>query len=180
MAEEDWQADSRADRLGFEQLFSDHYHRIFSVLFRVTGDRMRAEELASEVLWKAYRQSDQLKNQPAGWLYRAATNQGIAELRARARRERYERAAAGHFRPSSSTPMDEMLRAERRSRVQAVLASLKHWQAQILILRSTGLSYKELADALGLKPGSVGTKLARAEACFQKLYLQMHGTEEWS
>jgi RNA polymerase sigma-70 factor (ECF subfamily) len=41
---------------------------------------------------------------------------------------------------------------------------------QLLLLRQEGLSYRELADALGLAPGSVGTLLARAEAAFIKAY----------
>jgi RNA polymerase sigma-70 factor, ECF subfamily len=182
VAEDDWATDSTPGPSALERVFSAHYDRIFSVLFRVTGDRTRAEELASDMLWKAYRHSAELKGKPDSWLYRAATNLGIAELRAKARRQRYERAAAEHLHTAadSNTPLDEALRAEKRSRVRTVLASLKPWQAQILILRSSGLSYKELAEALALKPGSVGTMLARAEAQFQKRFLQLHGNEEWS
>ncbi len=168
----------------FEELFLAHYHRIVAVLFRLTGDRMRAEELAGEVLWKACRQSSSsvVNGNLSGWLYRTASNLGIEDLRASARRQRYEHAAASDIRNAapSSTPLDEVLRAERRGRVHAVLASLKRWQAQILILRSSGLSYKELAAALDLRAGSVGTMLARAEAQFHQRYVQLHGGEEWS
>jgi len=166
----------------FEAFFLTHYRRLFSLLFRVTGDRTRAEELANEVLWKAYRQSPtRVDGNLEGWLYRAATNLGIEDLRANARRQRYERAAAQDVANpgASTTPLDEVLRAEKRVRVHAVLAMLKRWQAQILILRSSGFSYKELADALDFKEASVGTMLARAEAQFQKRYLQLHGNEEW-
>src|SRR5262249_49669858 len=153
-----------------------------SVLFRISGDRARAEELANEVLWKAYRQSSSPSpnGNLDGWVYRTATNLGIEDLRAKARRQRYEGAAARDADPAgaSTTPLDDVLRAEKRVRVRVVLASLKRWQAQILILRSSGLSYKELADALNFKEGSVGTMLARAEAQFQKRYVQLHGNEE--
>jgi RNA polymerase sigma-70 factor (ECF subfamily) len=43
-------------------------------------------------------------------------------------------------------------------------------EAQLLILRHAGLAYKEIADTLGLAPGSVGTLLARAEKEFERLY----------
>ncbi len=75
-------------------------------------------------------------------------------------------------------PLDDVLRAEKRARVRATLASLKPSQAQVLILRASGFSYKELADTLGVKTGSVGTMLIRAEAEFRKCYLEMHGNEE--
>jgi RNA polymerase sigma-70 factor (ECF subfamily) len=70
------------------------------------------------------------------------------------------------------------LRAEKRARVRAVLASLRRWQAQILILRSSGLSYAELAQALEIKASSVGTMLIRAETEFQKQYVRLYGREE--
>jgi RNA polymerase sigma-70 factor (ECF subfamily) len=43
-------------------------------------------------------------------------------------------------------------------------------QAQILILRHAGLSYREIAAALGLNPASIGTLLLRAEQQFEMLY----------
>ncbi len=177
-------ADSRRTESSFEKFFLTHYRHLFSLLFRITGDRTRAEELANEVMWKAYRQPKLTgaDGKLDGWLYRTASNLGIEDLRANARRQRHQGAAAHDSGNAgvSSTPLDEVLRTEKRDRVRAVLASLKPWQAQILILRSSGLSYKELADALGFKAASVGTMLSRAEAQFHKCYVQMHGSEEWS
>lgn len=181
--EETSPVDSTRSASGFEKVFLAHYRHIFSVLFRLTGDRTRAEELASDVLWKAYRQpSSVLDGNLAGWLNRTATNLGITDLRASARRQRYEHAAAHHIRSAgtATTPLDEVLRGEKRQRVHAVLSSLKRWQAQILILRSCGLSYKELADSQRLRISSVGTMLARAEAEFHRRYVELHGSEEWS
>jgi RNA polymerase sigma-70 factor (ECF subfamily) len=167
---------------GFEEVFLTHYRRIVLVLFHLLGDRTRADELANEVFWKVYRRFSWSapNSNVAGWLYRVATNLGIEELRAAGRRQRYERAAGQVIRDadSATTPLDDLLLVEKRARVHAVLASLKGWQAQILTLRSIGLSYEELADALRMKRSSVGTMLARAEAEFGKRYSQMHGGEE--
>lgn len=166
----------------FEELFLQYYHRIVAVLFRLMGDRARAEELASEVFLKLYRHPLPIRpdGNPGGWLYRAATNLGIDAMRAATRRQHYEREAVRGSLPAgdASNPLDEILRDERRQRVRAVLAVLKPAQAQILILRSSGLSYNELAEALGVQRGSVGTMLARAEAEFQRCYVDMYGVEE--
>lgn len=166
----------------FEQLFLQYYDRIVAVLFRLVGDRGRAEELANDVFLKLFRYSlpPRPDGNPGGWLYRTATHLGIDALRAAARRRHYEQ-AAGHDAAEAArapSPLDEVLREEKRRRVRAVLAVLKPAQAQILILRSSGLSYNELAESLGVQRGSVGTMLARAEGEFQRLYLEMYGEKE--
>jgi len=166
----------------FEELFVQYYGRIVAVLFRLLGDRDRAEELANEVFVKLYRFP--LPSRPdgnlGGWLYRTATHLGIDALRAAARRLHYEQAAARNAAQTGTTPnpLDEVLREERRNLVRAALAALRPAQAQILILRSSGLSYNELAEYLGVRRGSVGTMLARAEREFEKRYLEMHATKE--
>ncbi|HYR56439.1 MAG TPA: sigma-70 family RNA polymerase sigma factor [Myxococcaceae bacterium] len=165
----------------YDEAFSAFYGRIVAVLVRLLDSRARAEDVASEVFWKAYRDSmDCTDVRFGGWLYRTATNLGIQDLRARVRRERYEQAAGeqAHRTAGSGTPLDDVLRAEQRARVRAVLASLRQWQARILILRSSGLTYAELAEALQIKASSVGTMLIRAEAQFQKQYVRFSGREE--
>lgn len=166
----------------FEELFLQYYGRIVAVLFRLLGDRDRAEELANDVFVKLYRYPLSLRPDVSlgGWLYRTATNLGIDALRAAARRQHYEQAAAHSALQTGGTPnpLDEVLRKERRNRVRAVLAALKPVQAQILILRSSGLSYNDLAASLGVQRGSVGTMLARAEREFAKYYLEMYGEKE--
>jgi RNA polymerase sigma-70 factor (ECF subfamily) len=68
-----------------------------------------------------------------------------------------------------------MLAEERRERVRAVLGALKPREAQLLLLRSSGLAYRELARALGIEPSSVGTLLARAEAEFERRFRMRYG-----
>ena len=164
----------------FEALFLQHYPRVLGVLLRLLGERTHAEELANDVFWKLYRTPTlRLEDgRVGGWLYRTASNQGIDALRAGARRRKYEDAAARAREPLAATPLDDVVRAEQRRRVRAVLAALKPLQAQILILRASGLSYKELAEVVEVKPGGIGTMLARAHAEFRKLYLEMHGVAE--
>jgi RNA polymerase sigma factor (sigma-70 family) len=166
----------------FKQVFLDNYSRIVAVLIRLLGDRMRAEEVANDAFLKLYQQPGlrQGKANISGWLYRTATNLGIDGLRSSARRGRYEEAASSDRQRNSSPegPLDDLIVEERRSRVRAVLASIKPTQAQLLILRASGLSYKELAEILDVKQSGIGTMLNRAEAEFRQCYLQLHGKEE--
>jgi RNA polymerase sigma-70 factor, ECF subfamily len=167
----------------FETIFTTHYERVLAVLLRLLGERAQAEEVANEVFWKLYNQplGAQLSNNVGGWLYRTATHAGIDTLRAEARRKRYERAASVHSQaaqPASSGPLHEVLRAEDCKRVRTTLSEMKPVQAQILVMRAIGLSYKEVAQALEVSVAGVGTLLNRAEAEFRKRYMKLIGKKE--
>jgi len=167
------------DQPAFEQIFLEHFCRVVAVLLRLLGDRARAEELANEVFWRLSRQPllPTPEGNVAGWLYRTATNLGIDELRARAKRKKYEEAAR-RLTPTPdevSDPLSEVLREEECRRVRTVLAALKPAQAQILVLRHSGFSYNELAGCLGVNRNSVGTMLMRAEAEFQRRFVAFEG-----
>jgi RNA polymerase sigma factor (sigma-70 family) len=166
----------------FEELFLANYARVVGILRRIVGDHGRAEDLASEVFLKLYRQplsTSTMDNVP-GWLYRTATNLGIDALRAAARRHRYEQAAArAEIKPAAAeSALEQSLRLETQERVRAVLAELKPIQAQLLLLRASGHSYKELAEMLDVEVGTVGTRLIRAEAAFEERYIEIYGREE--
>jgi len=166
----------------FEAIFLEHYKRVLGILIRLVGDRPQAEELANEVFWKLSRQSARwlLTNNVGGWLYRAATRAGIDALRSASHRTRYEHAAASHSRREAceSGPLQEVLRREEAARVRAVLQSMKPGQAQLLLMRASGSSYRQLADVLELATGSVGTLLNRAELEFRKRYLKLTQRKE--
>jgi RNA polymerase sigma-70 factor (ECF subfamily) len=162
----------------FDAVFREHYPRIVALLARVTGDRSQAEEIAADVFCKiSQRGHPALAGDPAPWLYRVATNAGLDALRSRTRRRRREEAAGVESVrvASQQTALDEVLREERCARVRDVLGGLKSRDAQLLLLRAEGLAYRELAEALGVQPGSVGTLLARAEAEFEKRFRARYG-----
>ncbi len=164
----------------FRAVFLEHYSRILAILMRLLGDRSAAEEMANDAFWRLYRQPTlQVDGNVGGWLYRTATNLGIDALRTSRRRRQYEEAAGVATNGvKSSSPLEELLREEKCSRVRTALSLIKPAQAQLLILRSSGLSYKELADALNVKMTSIGTLLNRAEEEFRDRYLELHSNEE--
>ncbi len=164
----------------FQRIFLENYSRLAGVLFRIVGDYSRAEDLAIESFWRLYRQpyGGGCEVNPSGWLYRTATRLGIDSLRAEARRGRYEHeAGVGTRERGEPDPLEGVLGRERRMQVRKVLASLRPEQAQLLILRASGFSYQELAGALGVKTGSVGTMLTRAEAAFRNRYVRAYGKQ---
>lgn len=157
----------------FEEFFRAQYVRVARAVARVTGDPARAEELASEALWKLWLTPAAQGNSAAGWLHRTALRLGLNELRGRSRRGRYEQLAGASG--SVETPEEVHAASEERAQVRAVLAALDSRDAELLLLRSSGLSYLEVAEALAIHPASVGTLIARAQKAFRKEYTRRYG-----
>jgi RNA polymerase sigma-70 factor (ECF subfamily) len=157
----------------FEAAFSEHYQRVYGVLFRLVGDRAEAEDLTVETFWRLWQRAPRQADNLAGWLYRVALRLGYNALRAGRRRLKYE--IDGGLRALEASPppdpAEAVESAEERARVRAALRRLPPREAQLLLLRHAGLSYKEVAAALGLAPGSIGSLLSRAEAAFEREYL---------
>jgi RNA polymerase sigma-70 factor, ECF subfamily len=151
----------------FDSLFHAHYPRVVAMLDRLMGDRGQAEEIAADAFCKLARQRGGDDGLTA-WLYRVAINAGLDAVRSNARRKRREQEAG--MPQAAEGALDRLLAEERRERVQRVLAALKPREAQLLLLRADGMSYRELAETLGIQPGSVGSMLARAEQEFERRY----------
>ena len=83
-----------------------------------------------------------------------------------------EHASGDSTTPASSLAAPDVAEAvvtlDERRRVRAALARLPHKQAVALVLRHSGLSYAEVADALDLAPGSIGTTVRRAESALRE------------
>ena len=159
----------------FDAVFHAHYGQIARVIARVIRHPARAEELAVEVLWKYWRTPRAQGDRAGGWLYRTAVRVGLNELRSRLRGIRHEQMADA----TPGTPNPEQVRAaaEEQEHVRTVLAALDPRQAELLLLRASGLSYAELAAALELNPASIGTLIGRAQQTFRKEFIQRYGEQ---
>ena len=166
------QTDERAAEAAFEALFEEHYSRIYGVAFRLLGDRAEAEDLALESFWRLYRSPPRSAENIGGWLYRVATRLGLNALRALGRRRRHEQEAGRMEVAHNATadPEEALVARQEQRQVRLTLGKLSEKQAQLLVLRHSGLSYREIAEALRVAPGSVGTLLARAERAFAQAY----------
>ncbi len=158
-----------APRADLEQVFRDGYPRVVAVAARVLGSRDEAEDVAQEVFLSWARSSVPTAEAP-GWLAVAAAHTALNHLRSGRRRAAREEAAhAGAGRePLAPDVADTVVVREERSRVRAALARLPRRQAVALVLRHSGLSYADVAAALDLSPGSVGTTVRRAESALRE------------
>lgn len=159
------------DETAFEHAFSEHYERVYAVVFRLTGDRYEADDLAAETFWKLWSHPPAEDSNLGGWLYRVATHLGYNALRSAKRRAEHETQASAALDWSEpSDPANEIEKSLERERVRAVLRQMPFRDIQILVLRHSGFSYQEIASAAGIAAASVGKLLARAEEKFEKMY----------
>jgi RNA polymerase sigma-70 factor (ECF subfamily) len=167
-------ARAESGSLGFEALFLEHWDSVYRILRRLVGDPAEAEDLALEAFLRLYRhnQKGAKVENAGGWLYHVATHLGLNSIRDWKRREGYELTAGRYALEETArlSPADILAQEEERQQVRLVLARMNERQSQLLILRHSSFSYKEIASALNLAPASIGPLLVRAEREFEKQY----------
>jgi RNA polymerase sigma-70 factor (ECF subfamily) len=163
-----------ASARSFEDAFLEHWTRVYGLLVRLVGDPSEAEDLALETFVKLYQRPPAEREgfTLGGWLYRVATNLGLKSIRSFQRRERYELSAGKGVLESApeDRPAEILAEEEERRNARAALDRMNSRQAQLLVMRYSGMSYKEIAAAFDLSPTSIGPLLLRAEREFEKQY----------
>jgi RNA polymerase sigma-70 factor (ECF subfamily) len=154
----------------FERVFLAEYGRVVAIAQRVLADRTEAEDVAQEVFWDFHRKHPADAAYAAPWLYRAAAHAALNRIRSRKRRERRELATAD-VAAAEPDPEHVIEVMEQRRQVRDALRRLPRKAAVVLALRYSGLSYVEVASALGVRTGQIGTLLRRAEQALRK---EMH------
>ena len=140
---------------------------VFRQVLRLLGNPAEAEDVTQEVFLRLYiemRDRGSLAN-PRGWLFRTAYNLAIDISRA-------DRHVASLDEPGAPEPPDaaqdgdrvqsSLLEREKRDRVSRLLRGLSPQQRRCMELRTEGLRYREIAEALGVRISTVETNLTRA------------------
>jgi RNA polymerase sigma factor (sigma-70 family) len=130
------------------------------MLYRRTGDRERAEDLAQETFVRAL-EAPPLNPKP--WLFAVALNLVRDEGRQAVRRHHKLELLKGEMDGAAAPAPDELYdQDERRILVRDALDELAEQDRAVLLMKAEGLNYDEIAAATGLAKGSIGTTLARA------------------
>ena len=152
-----------------DRLFRTYHDCLVRYLTRRLGDRDWAEEVAQETFLRAMRQ-EALVNERA-WLFAVATNLVRDEARKDARRRRHLQLLWEQERESVVEPEPtSMERAHEAAVARRAVESLAERDRLALLMREEGLDYNEIAQALDLSPGSVGTTLSRARRRLVEAY----------
>jgi RNA polymerase sigma-70 factor (ECF subfamily) len=157
---------TEAVRPDLEQVFRAAYPRVVAVAARVLGSWDEAQDVAQEV-FLSFGRSSVPGHEAVGWLSVAAAHTALNHLRSGRRRAAREVSThpGAHVIPDTA---DTVVVNEERRRVREALGRLPRKQAVALVLRHSGLSYAEVAAAIELSAGSVGTTVRRAEIALRK------------
>lgn len=159
------------DRAAFRVLVERYQGRVFGLALRVLRDEEQARDVVQDAFLKAYGSLDRFEGRSGfyTWLYRIAMNLCLD----RKRRERGSRdlrdeealleAPADPEAVASPSPAVALERAELRAQLARAIASLPDEARRTLELREIdGLSYHEIAEALGVPKGTVMSRLHHA------------------
>jgi len=165
----------------FQKLFLEHWTMIYRLLVKMIGDPAEAEDLALDTFLRLYQhppKSGEGSNL-RGWLFRVATNLGLRSIRSDQRRQHYELTAGKYALEESNgdRPAELLERREAHDLTRLALSQMQPRQAELLSLRYSGLAYKEIAQAMGLAPTSIGPLLLRAEREFARIYRSLSREE---
>lgn len=168
----DFQGGSEA---GFNRLVLKHKDRIFSLCLRLLQDRHEADDAAQETFVRVFQGLRGFRGEAkfSTWLYRIAVNAcknklDSKEYRHRKDRRDLEEGEAELMKPVPS-PAQVLESKGRRERIEAAIGRLPEDQRMLVVLRDVeGRSYEEIADATGLNPGTLKSRLNRGRRQLQE------------
>ena len=156
------------DVAAFERLSSAYADRLFMLLLRLLGDRAEAEDVAQEVMLRAWQGIGRFRGQSSyfTWLYRIAVNEANRALEKRARRPAGVALGPDELQlpaPAALDPSRQAENSELRRALSRALADLPPPLRTALVLRDVeGLSTQEVAQIAGVGEAAFKSRLHQA------------------
>jgi RNA polymerase sigma-70 factor (ECF subfamily) len=183
------------DAQAFRALVERYQRRVFQLALGMVRDSDEAMDITQETFVRVHRYLPSFKGDSSffTWTYRIATNLCLDSARKRGRSERVEldesdaqdaEIEARMDPPSAALagPQKAALNAELKGKIEEALGTLSENHRAILLLREVeGLSYEELARALGIRKGTVMSRLFHARLKMQRKlreYLEIETKDE--
>lgn len=161
------------DRQAFDELVERYHKQAYNIAYRMTGNHADAEDLTQEAFIRAFRFFAQYKRELPfdSWLYKIMSNAFVDTLRRRPKAQirsldapvaTEDGEAFLDIADPSDGPEDLVLSREMDSRIQSALGSMpEDFRLAVIYADIEGLSYEEIADAMGCSIGTVRSRLHR-------------------
>ena len=156
------------------ELFSEHGTGIYRFAAALTRHAQDAEDVVQETFLKLFQHLEAGGNTDnvRGWLFTVAAHAARDRQRRRMRWLPWSPAYEGRVEASALPDEDG-----RRRALRASLRHLSDRDRLLLALRAQGLSYRDIADAAGVKASSVGQFLARAIDRWTRAFEEERGVD---
>lgn len=152
----------------WEDVVREHSARVYRLAYRLTGNSHDAEDLTQEVFVRVFRSlPSYTPGTFEGWLHRITTNLflDITRRRQRIRFEGLGEETAARLSGAEPTPSQAFDDRHLDHDIAAALADLPpEYRAAVVLCDIEGLTYEEIADALGVKLGTVRSRIHRGRA----------------
>ncbi|MFC7327654.1 RNA polymerase sigma factor SigE [Marinactinospora rubrisoli] len=152
----------------WDEVVRTHSMRVYRLAYRLTGNQHDAEDLTQEVFIRVFRSlANYTPGTFEGWLHRITTNLFLDMARRRARIRFEGLADTADERISSREPSPAQAYDDRHfdADIQAALDALPaEFRAPVVLCDVEGLSYEEIAATLGVKLGTVRSRIHRGRA----------------
>ncbi len=142
-----------------------YQHRVFSIAFRMLGDRGDAEEIAQEVFLRVHRSIRDFRGESklSTWLYAITSRLCLNRLKSGGRWRRAMEPDLSKLTDPHPNPDATLEASEREAALLGAIADLDDERRIVVVLRDLhGLSYEEIAAVLSLELGTVRSRLHRA------------------
>ena len=151
--------------LGWDEIVAEHSARVYRLAYRLTGNRHDAEDLTQDVFIRVFRSLDTYEpgNFP-GWLHRITTNLFLDRVRrkSRLRMDGFGEGAEERLLSHEVLPESAVHDANFDPDIENALASLSdEFRVAVVLCDIEGLSYEEISDVLGIKLGTVRSRIHR-------------------
>ncbi|MGA9357836.1 MAG: RNA polymerase sigma factor SigE [Mycobacterium sp.] len=166
----------KATMPSWDELVRQHADRVYRLAYRLSGNQQDAEDLTQETFIRVFRSVQNY--QPGtfeGWLHRITTNLFLDMVRRRTR-IRMEALPEDYDRVPADEPDPEQIYHDSRlgPDLQAALDSLPpEFRAAVVLCDVEGLSYEEIGATLGVKLGTVRSRIHRGRQALRD-YLAAH------
>ena len=155
---------ARGDQVAFETVYDRAAPAVFGLVLRVLRDAAQAEEVAQEALlevWRTAGRFDPARGAALAWVLTIAHRRAVDRVRSeRAAAEREVRAASAAPPPAADEVAETVESSLEAERVRHCLDGLTGAQRESITLAYySGLSYPQVASALGLALGTVKTRI---------------------